>query len=117
MPDRTGRRRLLRVLSVPMVLALAGCSQAGENTDDTAENGGRAGSDTEGLVTVAGDETVEATVSRIESAIAYSPLTLITRIDHAENAASTGERLPPTTLLLFGNPDIGTPLMRNRSDI
>lgn len=66
----------------------------------------------DGLVTVAAEGSVEATVSRIESAIEESPLTLVTTVDHAANAASIDADLPPTTLLLFGNPEVGTPLMR-----
>lgn len=37
---------------------------------------------------------------------------LIAAVDHAENAASVGEELRPTTLLIFGNPEAGTPLMQ-----
>ncbi|WP_233710608.1 DUF302 domain-containing protein [Natronococcus pandeyae] len=37
---------------------------------------------------------------------------LVTTVDHAANAAEVGEQLPPTTLFLFGNPEVGTPLMQ-----
>jgi uncharacterized protein (DUF302 family) len=33
-------------------------------------------------------------------------------IDHAKGAASVGAELPPTTLVIFGNPKVGTPLMK-----
>lgn len=69
-------------------------------------------SNTEGLVTITSDESAQATVSRIESAIEESPLTLMTTVDHADNATSIEKELPPTTLLLFGDPDVGTPLMQ-----
>ena len=65
-----------------------------------------------GLVIVSSDESVDAAVDRIESAIEDSPLSLVTTIEHAENAASADLELPPTTLLLFGNPAVGTPLMQ-----
>lgn len=64
-----------------------------------------------GLVTVPGEETVEETVDRIESAAEEGPVSVLTTIDHAANAASVDRELPPTTLLLVGNPDVGTPLM------
>ncbi|MEP7161563.1 MAG: DUF302 domain-containing protein [Dermatophilaceae bacterium] len=32
-------------------------------------------------------------------------------IDHAENAAQAGLELPPTSVVIFGNPAVGTPLM------
>lgn len=39
-------------------------------------------------------------------------LSLMTTVDHAENAESTDYELPPTTVLVFGNPELGTPLMQ-----
>ena len=37
---------------------------------------------------------------------------IVAEIDHRANAASTGEILPPTRVVLFGNPRLGTPLMQ-----
>lgn len=39
-------------------------------------------------------------------------MTLLSRIDHAAGAKSVGEELRPTRLILFGNPRMGTALMR-----
>lgn len=67
----------------------------------------------DGLVTVSGGESFEETVSAIGGAIeAQEDLMLIAEVDHAENAASVGEDLRPTTLFIFGNPKAGTPLMQ-----
>jgi uncharacterized protein (DUF302 family) len=38
-------------------------------------------------------------------------LTVFARIDHAAGAAKIGKRLRPTELLIFGNPQGGTPFM------
>src|SRR5260221_4899760 len=38
-------------------------------------------------------------------------MTLFARIDHAAGAAKVGKSLRPTELLIFGNPQGGTPLM------
>jgi uncharacterized protein (DUF302 family) len=67
----------------------------------------------EGLVTVPSDENVGATVERIEEDIEDSDdLILVTTIDHARNAANAGLDLRPTTLVVFGNPNLGTQLMQ-----
>lgn len=66
----------------------------------------------DGLVIVRSEEDAEATVNRIKNDIEQSPLSLVTTVDHAANADSVDEDLPPTTLLLFGNPSVGTPLMQ-----
>lgn len=70
-----------------------------------------------GLVTIEGGESVEATVACIERAIEDADPMLIATVDHAENAASVGEDLRPTTLLLFGNPAAGTPLMQETQSV
>jgi uncharacterized protein (DUF302 family) len=51
------------------------------------------------------------TVARLEAAIEEAGLTLVTTIDHAANAAEAGLDLLPSLVLLFGNPEAGTPLM------
>jgi uncharacterized protein (DUF302 family) len=52
------------------------------------------------------------TVERLEAAIEAAGLTLVMRIDHAENAAGAGLELLPSIVFVFGNPEAGTPLMR-----
>ena len=38
-------------------------------------------------------------------------MTLFALIDHSGEAAKAGLKMPPTKLLIFGNPKAGTPLM------
>lgn len=75
----------MQLLAAPIALSLAESSQDGTTTDDTAESHSHMDSNTEGLVTITSDESVQATVSRIEAAIEESPLTLMTTVDHADN--------------------------------
>ena len=65
-----------------------------------------------GLVEVASSHDVKETVARLEGALARANVAVAARIDHAAAAAKVGEQLPPTVLLVFGNPKLGTPLMR-----
>ncbi|HTV73213.1 MAG TPA: DUF302 domain-containing protein [Candidatus Acidoferrales bacterium] len=51
------------------------------------------------------------TVERLVAAIAAAGSTLFAKIDQSAAAQSVGLHLRPTTLLLFGNPRGGTPLM------
>ncbi len=67
----------------------------------------------EGIVTVASQNSVDVTYSRLKAAIQSNEnLTLVAELDHAANAASVGMELRPTRLLVFGNPNLGTPLMQ-----
>ncbi|WP_233357660.1 DUF302 domain-containing protein [Haloflavibacter putidus] len=36
----------------------------------------------------------------------------MTEIDHSQNATSVDLELPPTQVIFFGNPNLGTPLMQ-----
>ena len=51
------------------------------------------------------------TVERIEALFKAKKIKLFAKIDQAEEAAAVGLSLRPTTLLIFGDPAKGTPLM------
>ncbi|WP_135853730.1 DUF302 domain-containing protein [Halorussus salinus] len=134
--NETERRQFLRTALAGAGLAVAGtaagqetATEGGETTteggetttagEETAEGGATEDETTaapttdEGLVTVPSDESVGATVERIEEDIEDDgDLILVTTIDHARNAANAGLDLRPTTLVLFGNPNLGTQLMQ-----
>lgn len=120
------RRRVLQGIGALLggsSLAGAGAGSAVASADDDSGDGVEE-SDGEGfcfrddgLVTVEGGEDVPGTVGCIESAIEEAGLLHVATIDHAENAASIGEELRPTTLLIFGNPEVGTPLMQEDQSI
>lgn len=51
------------------------------------------------------------TLERLEQGIAKAGMTVFARIDHAAGAREFGMEMPPTTLLLYGSPRGGTPIM------
>jgi uncharacterized protein (DUF302 family) len=55
--------------------------------------------------------SVPQTLDRLESILKERGITVFARIDHAGEAKKIGLELPPTQLLIFGNPRAGTPLM------
>jgi uncharacterized protein (DUF302 family) len=65
-----------------------------------------------GLVTLPSAHDFAATLERFTAALAAKGATIFARIDHAAGAASVGLALRPTTLIMFGNPKGGTPLMQ-----
>jgi uncharacterized protein (DUF302 family) len=67
----------------------------------------------DGLVTIASSHTLAETVDRLIAALDARGITVFARIDHAAGAASVGMALRPTTVVIFGNPAAGTPLMQN----
>jgi uncharacterized protein (DUF302 family) len=65
-----------------------------------------------GLVNVKSTHSVKDTADRLEKALATKGMTVFIRIDHAAGAKKVGLSLPPTELVIFGNPKVGTPLMQ-----
>ena len=66
----------------------------------------------DGLVAVKSPHSAVATLDKLESLVEQRGLTVFARIDHAAGAAKIGQTLRPTALLIFGNPQGGTPLMQ-----
>jgi uncharacterized protein (DUF302 family) len=65
----------------------------------------------DGLIEVKSANTVKDTISKFEATAKERGLIIFARIDHAAGAQKIGATLRPTELLIFGNPQGGTPLM------
>ncbi len=68
----------------------------------------------EGIITKISTKNFQETYESLTSAITGNPnLRLVAEVDHQANAASANLELNPTRLVIFGNPNLGTPLMQN----
>jgi uncharacterized protein (DUF302 family) len=65
----------------------------------------------DGLIAVKSAYNAKDTMMRVEDTVKQRGLTVFARIDHAAGAAKMGKTLRPTELIIFGNPQGGTPLM------
>ncbi len=65
----------------------------------------------DGLIAVKSTYNAKDTMTRVEEVVKQRGLTVFARIDHAAGAAKIGKNLRPTELIIFGNPQGGTPLM------
>jgi uncharacterized protein (DUF302 family) len=66
----------------------------------------------DGLVTLPSIHDFATTLRRLTQALEAKGLTIFASVDHAAGAASVGMTLRPTTVVMFGNPAGGTPLMQ-----
>ena len=64
-----------------------------------------------GIVQIASVYSFSETLGRLESTVLSKGLTIFTRIHFSDDAAKVGLKMSPTTLIIFGNPRAGTPLM------
>lgn len=65
----------------------------------------------DGLIAIKSTRSAKDTMTRLEEVVKAKGLNVFARIDHAAGAAKVGKTLRPTELLIFGNPQGGTPLM------
>lgn len=70
-----------------------------------------------GVVTVPSANGFSETVDRFKAALESKGIKLAFELDHQANGARVDEALGKTHLLLFGNPRLGTPLMRSARTI
>lgn len=65
----------------------------------------------DGLIAVKSPFSPKETMDRLENLLQQKGMTIFARIDHAAGAKKVGKTLRPTELLIFGNPQGGTPFM------
>ena len=66
----------------------------------------------ESLISVKSNYTVKQSADRFEKLLEKKGLTMFARINHGKNAANVNLQLAPTEVIIFGNPQVGTPLMQ-----
>jgi len=65
-----------------------------------------------GIVNVSSDFSVKETSERLESILKKKGMKIFNKINHSEGARSVGVELSDTKLIIFGNPKVGSPLMK-----
>lgn len=66
----------------------------------------------DGLVIVKSSHDVKATADKLETVLKKQGMTVMARVNHQQGAEKAGLELPPTEVVIFGNPKVGTPLMQ-----
>lgn len=65
----------------------------------------------EGIVKIPSHHSVDETVDKLKTILKSKGVALFALVDHSGEAEKVGLNMPPTKLLIFGNPKGGTPLM------
>jgi uncharacterized protein (DUF302 family)/uncharacterized membrane protein YidH (DUF202 family) len=117
--DAVGRPSVLGLI-VAFLLAVAGLAMAGYlGSGQTAKVGlstihqeeylgMKSG---EGIISKPSKHTVPETLDRLESTLREKGVKVFARVDHSGEAEKAGLKMPPTQVLIFGNPKAGTPTM------
>jgi uncharacterized protein (DUF302 family) len=83
----------------------------GESRRSKVEEKSMNSSPENGIVTLRAHQSVDETVLKLERILEAKTVKLFAVIDHSGEAQKAGLDMPPTKLLIFGNPKAGTPLM------
>jgi uncharacterized protein (DUF302 family) len=65
----------------------------------------------DGIISKQSKYSVPQTLDRLETLLQGKGIQIFARIDHSGEAEKAGLKMPPTQLLIFGNPKGGTPVM------
>ena len=71
----------------------------------------------DGVFNVPSNFNVEETADRMERILQEKGMTVFNRIKHSESAGMVGIELRNTELILFGNPKVGSPLMKCQQSV
>ena len=98
---------LLATLFAGLVLVPGSATRA----EDTLPSPGTIVQKEGGIISIPSNHSVDETVDKLKNILQSKQITLFALIDHSGEAAKVGLKMPPTKLLIFGNPKGGTPLM------
>lgn len=65
-----------------------------------------------GVLNLASSQPVDATTASVVKALQGAGLTIFAQIDQQAAAHDVGVAMQPMVLVIFGNPEVGTPLMQ-----
>jgi uncharacterized protein (DUF302 family) len=99
MYDRITKSVSTAIFASALMLAGAGVASAQNAVQPVADSG---------IVRVKSAYSVAETVARLKSDVASKGIRFFMEIDQAKLAADAGIKLRPSTLLVFGNPPLGT---------
>ncbi len=71
----------------------------------------------EGMIDVKSSFGVKETGDRLENVLKEKGMTIFNRIKHSDAAKNVGVGLRETELIIFGNPKVGSPLMKCQQSV
>ena len=71
----------------------------------------------EGVINVPSSFNAEETADRMENILKEKGMIIFNRINHSKSGAGVGIDLRDTELFIFGNPKVGSPLMKCQQSV
>lgn len=111
----TSRYNLNEVNTLPKIEAALTNLTTKSGQETVVETPTNSPTESEGIITKTSNKNFENTYSNLREIINNNPnLKIIFELDHSKNAAKVDLDLKPTRLIVFGNPKLGSHLMKNK---
>jgi uncharacterized protein (DUF302 family)/uncharacterized membrane protein YidH (DUF202 family) len=101
----------LALVGLAMGIYIVSVPTSGHSTSGSSKETSMTLSKSNGIVKVPSNHTVDETVEKLKAILQAKGVMLFALVDHSGEAEKVGMKMPPTKLLIFGNPKAGTPLM------
>jgi uncharacterized protein (DUF302 family) len=101
----------LALVGLAMAIYLVSIRSSSHSQTGNSKEAGMTLSSDRGIVNLQSSHSVDQTVDRVKGMLDAKGITLFALVDHSGEAEKVGMKMPPTRLLIFGNPKGGTPLM------
>jgi len=101
----------LALIGLAMAIYLVAVQRSASSDFGTNKEAVMASAPDRGIVSRPSNHSVDQTVEKLKNILQSREVTLFALVDHGGEAEKVGMKMPPTKLLIFGNPKAGTPLM------
>jgi uncharacterized protein (DUF302 family)/uncharacterized membrane protein YidH (DUF202 family) len=101
----------LALIGLGMAVYLVSIRSSTRSQSQKSEETPMTSSSDKGIIDAPSHHSVDQTVAKLTTILAAKGITLFALVDHSGEAEKVGLKMPPTKLLIFGNPKGGTPVM------
>ena len=102
----------LALVGLAMVIYLVSVRGSANIDAENRKESSMATATNEGIIDKpSNNHSVDETVEKLKGILQARGVTLFALVDHSREAEKAGMKMPPTKLLIFGNPKAGTPVM------
>ena len=102
---------LLALVGLGMAIYLVSVRNTARSQKENAQEMRMIPGEGNGIIEIPSHLSVEKTVEKLTGMLDAKGITLFALVDHSGGAEKAGMKMPPTKLLIFGNPKDGTPVM------
>ena len=107
-----GTTLFLALVGLAMAIYLISVRDSARLSSETTKEGIMAPGHSNGIISKQSRHSVDETLGKLKSILQSKGVAIFAVVDHSGEAEKVGLKMPPTKVIIFGNPKAGTPLMQ-----